>query len=121
MAVRMVSDLLERVRQVLQDQDQDNYRYPTSDLVGYLNDAVLEARRLRPDLFVGKYMVDLAQVSQDPSTDYSTIPFPLPGQYFVGTYNFVCGFAELRDDEFAVDGRAMTLRTQFTQMLAGGA
>jgi hypothetical protein len=120
MAVRKVSDLLDRVRQVLQDQDQDNYRYPTVDLVGYLNDAVLEARRIRPDMFVGRYLDDLPQVTTVASTDWSTIPMPLPDQWFVATYNYVAGRAEFRDDEFAVDNRAMTLMSQFTAMLTGG-
>lgn len=121
MGVRKVSDLLDRVRQVLQDQDQDNYRYPTVDLVGYLNDAVLEARRLRPDLFLGSYLKALPQAPTDASTDWSTVAFPLPDQYFVAAYNYVAGRAEFRDDEFAVDNRAMTLMGQFTTMLMGAA
>jgi hypothetical protein len=117
----MVSDLLERVRQVLQDQDQNGYRYPTSDLVGYLNDAVTEAKRLRPDMFIGTYKKTRTFVSTNPSTDYSAVPFPLSDDVFTAVVGYVVGFAEIRDDEFAVDGRAMTFMNSFTQKLMGAA
>jgi hypothetical protein len=115
----MVSDLLERVRQVLQDQDQNNYRYPTSDLIDYLNDAVSEAKRLRPDLFIGTYVKSRTFVSNNPATDYTTVPFPLPESCFMPTVGYVCGFVEVRDDEFSDTGRAMTFMNSFTQKLLG--
>ena len=116
---RTVSDLISRVRQVLQDEDQNGYRYPTANVVGYLNDAVLEARRLRPDLFIGKYRKDLPQVSTNPSTDYSTVFLPLPDTYFTAAVGFVAGSLEFRDDEFAVDGRAVYLRDSLSKILMG--
>lgn len=116
---RKVSDLLARVRQVLQDQDQDNYRYPTSDMVGYLNDATLECKRLRPDLFIGAYQLEVPVVSETP-VDYSTIPMPVPDSCFTACVDYVAGRTELRDDEFAVDGRAMTFVQSFSQKLMGG-
>jgi hypothetical protein len=119
MASRSVQDLLARVRQVLQDLDAEGYRYPTGDLIGYLNDAVLEAYRLRPDLFVGRYAQNLPQV--DPTApDFTTVDFPLTNSCFVATVNYVAGRAEIRDDEYAVDGRAMTFLTAFTKTLMGG-
>lgn len=121
MATRYVSDLLDRVRQVLQDQDADGYRYPTSDLVGYLNDFTGEAFRLRPDLFVGKYHVDPPEVTQAAGTDYSTVAFPLPRSCFVAAVHYVAGRAEVRDDEYAANGRASSFLQAATQMLMGGA
>jgi hypothetical protein len=119
---RYVSELLDRVRQVLQDQDAGGYRYPTSDLVGYLNDFVLEARRLRPDLFVGAYHADLPVISQDNATDYTTVAFPLPVMScFVAAVHYVAGRAEVRDDEYAANGRASSFLQAATQMLMGGA
>lgn len=119
MATRTVADLLNRVRVVLQDQDQDGYRYPTADLVGYLNDSVLEAKRLRPDLFVGRYRVDPPQVS-DILTDYTVVKFPLPDSCFAACVAYVAGNAEMRDDEFAVDNRASSFVASFTQKMMGG-
>lgn len=120
MSTRKVSDLLARVRQVLQDQDQTGYRYPTSDIVGYLNDSILEARRIRPDLFIGQYRVTPPVVA-DTLTDYTIVEFPLPDSCFVACVNYCSGQCELRDDEFAVDGRANTFVQQFTLKLMGGA
>lgn len=117
----MVSDVLARVRQVLQDQDQNNYRYPTSDLIGYLNDAVSEASRLRPDLFIGTYTKTRVLVSDSPLVDYSTIALPLPDTLFVAVVSYVAGFTEVRDDEFSDSGRAMTFIGSFTQKLMGAA
>lgn len=117
----MVLDLLNRVRQVLQDQDQNNYRYPTSDLIGYLNDAVTEAKRLRPDLFIGQYNTPRVFISSDPTTDYSTVPMPMVDDYFGSLVSYVVGYTEIRDDEFSDDGRAMTFLQSFTQRLIGAA
>lgn len=119
MSLRTMQDLLDRVRQVLQDLDSAGYRYPTADLVGYTNDAVLEAKRLRPDLFVGAYAKALPQVSAT-APDFSAVAFPLPDSCFVATSNYVAGRAELRDDEYAIDGRAMTFVQAFTKTLMGG-
>ena len=121
MARRSVADLLRRVREVLQDQDQDNYRYATTSIVAYLNDAVFEARRLRPDLFQYRFEDDVPQVDENPATDYSTVDMPLPDQYFSACVDFCAGRVELRDDEFATDGRAMTFVNSFSQKLMGGA
>ena len=117
--MRKVSDLLARVRVVLQDQDQDNYRYPTTDIVGYLNDAVVEAKRLRPDMFIGRYLEDVPQVSETP-IDYTIINMPLPDSAFTAAVDYCAGRCELRDDEFSVDGRAMTFLNSFSQKLMGG-
>ncbi len=117
--MRKVSDLIARVRVVLQDEDPDNYRYPTTNIVGYLNDAVVEAKRLRPDMFIGRYLVDIPQVPETP-TDYSVIKFPLPDSCFTAAVDYCAGRCELRDDEFAVDGRAMTFLNSFSQKLMGG-
>ena len=110
---RKVSDMLSRVRETL--QDLDGTRYPQDQLIGYMNDAVLEARSIRPDLFVGSYAAAIADVT-DP-----TAAFPLPDQFFPAVCFYVCGRAELRDDEFAVDGRAATLLSTFGKKLVAGA
>jgi hypothetical protein len=120
MTVRWVSDLLIRVRAVLQDEDQDSYRYPTSDLVGYLNDFVLEAKRFRPEVFIGTFTLDPQPISVVPM-DYSTVAFPLPLSMFTAACDYVAGRAEVRDDEYAVDGRAMTFMNSSIMKLTGGA
>lgn len=109
---RKVKDLLSRVRVTLQDTEA--VRYLTPELLGYMNDAVLEARSIRPDLFVRDFNGSFNDVT-DPEA-----AFPLPDQFFPAVCHYVCGRAELRDDEFAVDGRAMTLLAAFSKKLVGG-
>lgn len=110
---RTVADVLSRVQETL--QDLAGVRYPQTQLIGYLNDAVLEARSIRPDLFIGVFEVPIEDVV-DPAA-----PFPLPDQFFPAVCFYVSGRAELRDDEFAVDGRAMTLLSSFGKKLIAGA
>lgn len=109
---RTVGNMVTRVQEILQD---DGTRYPASQLIGYMNDAVIEARSIRPDLFIGVFAAPIADV-----TDLAAA-FPLPDQFFPAVCFYVSGRAELRDDEFAVDGRAMTLLSSFGKKLVAGA
>ena len=109
---RTVQDVITRVQQILQD---DGTRYPVdTDLLTLVVDAMHHARSVRPDLFVASYNVAIP--------DAYTVgdPFPLPDQFFAATAYYIAGNAELRDDEFAVDGRAMTLKESFTKKLVSG-
>lgn len=110
---RLVSHMLDRVREIL--QDADGTRYPQAQLLGYMGDAVIEARSIRPDLFIGRFDVPIADVT-DPAA-----AFPLPDQFFPAVCFYVSGRAELRDDEFAVDGRAAMLLSTFGKKLIAGA
>lgn len=110
---RTVGDVVTRAQQTL--QDEAGTRYPVEQLIGYISDAVIEARSIRPDLFVGAFGAPL----EDP-TDPAA-PFPLPDQFFPAVCYYVCGRAELRDDEFAVDNRAMTLLSAYGKKLLAGA
>lgn len=110
---RLVSHLLGRVREIL--QDQDGTRYPQTELLGYMGDAVIEARSIRPDLFVGRYATPIVDVT-DPAA-----AFPLPDQFFPAVCFYVAARAELRDDEFAVDGRAAMLLSTLGKKLIAGA
>lgn len=57
---RLVSDVLVQVREIL--QDTTGLRYTNASLVRFINDAVVEARSIRPDLFVGAYNESLPTV-----------------------------------------------------------
>lgn len=54
MALDAVTDYITEVRVLVQDQDQP-YRYPDADLVTGLNLAIMDSRRLRPDMWIGKF------------------------------------------------------------------
>lgn len=109
---RTVQAVIGRAQEIL--QDADGTRYPVEDLCGYVVDAIQQARSVRPDLFVGQYAAAL------PDTITPAEPLPLPDAIFAGVCYYVSGCAELRDDEFAVDGRAMTLRESYTKKLITG-
>lgn len=111
---RLIQDAVNEVRDILQDTDADNYRYSDASLVRYLNNAFYEVRRLRPDMFIfGAEIPEFTAVQFDQ-------PYPLPAATFQAVVYFITGNAELRDDEFAVDGRAMTLIKNFRIMLSVG-
>lgn len=108
---RTCQDVLDRVRETL--NDRAGTRYLTDELMSHLNDAIQQARSVRPDLFIGVYAAPI-------ETPAPTDPFPLPDRLFNAVCYFVIGNAELRDDEFAVDGRAMTLKESYNKKLISG-
>lgn len=116
-----VNDLIQEAREILQDLDPTNYRYPQQSLVQYYNGAIREARRLRPDLFTGTFQSQLPTLLWNPTLDLTFVPFALPEWLYVPTVNFIVGRAEIADDEFAVDGRAMSFLQNFVETLVGGA
>ena len=109
---RTVQAVVTRVREILQDKEGE--RYTTPQLLAHTVDAIVCARAVRPDLFVASYQTPL------PDTLDTTDTLPLPDQFFVAVCAYVAGAAELRDDEFAVDGRAMTLVESLNKKLVSG-
>jgi len=110
---RTVGEAIAQAREILQDEESVSYRYSDADLYSYLNNAISNVRRVRPDLFI------YGEVLPSFTTTDGASDFPLPETYFQGSVYFIAGIAELRDDEFAVDNRAMTLITRFNQVLTG--
>ncbi|CAB4143954.1 hypothetical protein UFOVP470_6 [uncultured Caudovirales phage] len=110
----LVSDVLAQARELLQDKVSP-YRYSDDSLFYAINEAIFEARRLRPDLFVGRLRISIERVGA------GTDAFPLDDMYFSSTVNYVVGRAEMRDDEFANDKRAALLHSAFYTALVKGA
>lgn len=110
---KTVNDVVTEARVLLHDTEAQLYRYATGDLVAYLNNALLEARRIRPDLFA-EYLGQ--EVPSYTAADLSAL-FPIDDMFFPAFVFYVVGWAEMRDDEFAVDGRAVALMTQFSSKL----
>lgn len=109
---RTVKNVVDRVQITL--QDKKGTRYPADQLAGYLIDGLHLARQLRPDMFIGKYDVAIPDAMALADT------LPVPDHVFGPLANYVAGCAELRDDEFAVDGRAMTLQEAYKKNLIQG-
>ena len=114
MALDTVQDYVTRARKLILDEVEP-YRYPDDDLVEALNMAILETRRLRPELLRGFFRDSLPEFS----TADMTAQVPLDPQYRVAFVYYICGHAHLRDDEVTQDSRAAAFLNKFTaQMLS---
>lgn len=113
MALDTVQDYIDRVRVLLLDQIEP-YRYPTDDLVEALNMGILEARRLRPDLLKSYFRTSLP----DFSSSSMSASVPIDPMYRVAFVYYICGQAQLRDDENNQDSRSAAMLNKFVaQML----
>jgi hypothetical protein len=112
MALDTVQDFVDRARVLLLDQVEP-YRYPTLDLVEGMNLAILEARRLRPDLMRAFFRSSLP----DFSTAAMTASVPIDEQYRVAFVYYICGHAQLRDDENNQDARSAAFLNKFVAQL----
>lgn len=115
-ALDTVADYLAKARVLLLDKVAP-YRYADSDLVDCLNQGIQESRRLRPDMWIG-----MARGSSLPGYDAA-----LPGaavqfdpQYRMCLVYYICGQAQLADQEDTQDQRAMAFMGKFNNMLTGG-
>lgn len=114
MALDTVQDYVDRARVLLQDQVAP-YRYPDADLVENLNMGILEARRLRPELLKNYFRTTLP----DFSTAAMSADVPIDPMYRVAFVYYICGQAQLRDEENTQDTRAAAFLNKFVaQMLS---
>lgn len=109
-ALDTVADYIAHARILLQDTVVD-YRYSDSELIDDLNLGLLEMRRLRPDLMITtfggtipKYTATNQTVACDP-------------QYRSALLYYICGQAQLRDDEATQDSRATIFLNKFVAQL----
>ena len=108
-----ISDAITQARELLQDVDGD--RHTDAKLVGYLNNALADASRLRPDLFLPDTLAALPFYTD---ADLVTPPnFPIQDIYFTAVVEYIVGFVGMSDDEFAQDNRAAILLNRFAQKL----
>lgn len=112
MALDTVQDYIDRARVLLLDEVAP-YRYPTADLVENLNMGILEVRRLRPDVLFPYLRTTLP----DFNTGAMSTVVPIDPQYRVAFVYYICGQAQLRDDENVQDSRAVTFLNKFTSQM----
>ena len=112
---RTVGNVVLAARAIIQDE-REPYRVSNDNMAGYVSEALSEARRLRPDLFL--------TTLRDPIPLYTAANLatviPLPDMVFPQVVNYVAGRTDLREDTFAQDGRAITLLQAFGLALGGG-
>ena len=109
-ALDTVAKVTAQARVLLQDTIEP-YRYPDADLLTALNMGLLEARRLRPDLF-------LATPKVVPSYDLvDNTVVAIDQQYRMALVYFMVGQAQLRDEEDVTDVRSMLFLQKFSEVL----
>lgn len=108
-----VEDYIEQARIELQDTISP-YRYSDDELLAALNLTLMEARRLRPDLFIfkGKDHVPM-YLTVDTTVVKMELPFRLPILFGL------MGYAIARDQEDVQDSRATGFMATFNSMLGG--
>ena len=112
---RTVGDVIKAAREIIQDE-RAPYRVSDDSLARYVSEAVSEARRLRPDLFLTSLRNDILLYKE---TNLSLV-IPLPDMLYPQVVNYVAGRTDLREDTFSQDGRAILLMQAFGVALAGG-
>jgi len=108
-----VQALIDDVRTLLLDTVAP-YRYTDAELITALNTALMEARRLRADLFVTRWGNEVPSYSA-PSAER----FCMEPQFMLAFVFGTCAHALLRDDEDVQDQRASTFNLRFEQILTG--
>lgn len=112
-ALVTVQDYITAARTLLQDEVNAPYRYSDFELVLALNLSFLEMRRLRPDMFVQ------GRATPAYAADTLSAIVDLDEQYRVAALYYICGHAQLRDEEGTEDARASGFINKFTgQMLS---
>jgi hypothetical protein len=112
MALDTLTDYLSEARILLQDQ-QVPVRYKDHELVSALNIALMEARRIRPDLFLAAAPAAITVPSIGATDPMSSIDV----QYRTPLLYYVAGHALERDEEEGAAQRAMSYKQRFVSML----
>lgn len=113
-ALSTVQDFVGEARVLLLDEVPP-YRYQDSDLVTGLNMSLLEARKTRPDLFL-----TTSPIGSVPSySAVDTTVVTIDPQYSVPLVYYMCGNAQMRDEESTQDSRAGAFMAMFKQAMTG--
>ena len=105
-----IADYVDYARELLQDTKNSPYRYSDASLVRALGLSLPEAKKLRPDLFLNVTIPTL-------SASNMTTVVPMDEMYRTALAYYMCGIAQLRDDEEVQDQRAAAFLTMFQAKL----
>lgn len=114
-ALATVQDYITDARVLLQDTVDSPYRYADPSLLTALNVTLLDARRLRPDLFIGQFDT-LPQATAIDDTDIE-----IEAQFRLGILHGLVAHAFARDQEDVQDARSTLFMNVFNTILTGGA
>jgi hypothetical protein len=114
--ISTLGGLLAQVRTLLQDTDAvGGYRYSDESIVTNINQSMMDAYRMRPDLFLATGFVIPAFDTTLPNTAITIEP-----QYLPAFVYYVTGLTQARDDEQNQDARAMGFLKIFQQTIVNG-
>ena len=102
--------IIDDARVLLNDADKN--RYTDALLLRYANEAVSEAKRIRPDFFLGTFKTAL-------STFILSDTSPIPLEYEPYLKDYVIARANSQDDEYSIDGRASAFMQRFKTGMMG--
>jgi len=137
-AAKTWADLITESRETLQDTDTP-YRYTDTVLLNFLNQGLQVIGTSRPDAFWDRWLDEdiliprVVAVDPDLDTDPLVLSSPdddevattdiftdvLPIIFYVPLVFYVIGRAELIEDEFTSDGRAMAVIKAFATAIRG--
>jgi hypothetical protein len=112
-------DVITEARVLLKDTDSAGYRYSDTVLLAMYNRALQALGRIRPDAFYDLYsgndlnVPELVESGAGAGQADLTDTFGLEMQFFNPLVHYVVGMAEIVDDEYSEDGRAMMLLNEF--------
>lgn len=109
MALSTVQDYITEARRLLQDSVAP-HRYPDSQFLSALNIGLLEARKMRPDLFLGR-------AAAVPEYDNTEDAVDVDPQYRAALAYYVAGRVVLADTETADEARASAFMGMFVKQL----
>lgn len=109
MALETVDKYVSFIREILQDEKDTPYRYSDASIVRALSFSLPEAKKLRPDLFLG--------VTIPTFTVNDTTVVPMDEMYRLALAYFCIGMMQLRDDEEVQDQRAAAFMQMATAKL----
>lgn len=109
-----IADAVTQVRDIVQDSKLP-YRNSDTIIFQYLNSALSDVHRHRPDLFIGA-LDEAFTLYTEADIDE---PFPIDHTYFTAIVDFIVGMIAMRDDEFVADGRAEIVLNRFIAKLKG--
>ena len=118
-------DVVTEARVLLQDTDDTSYRYSDATLLAMYNRGLQALVRIRPDACYDLYSDNLLNVPELVESGAGagqtnwTANFGLDMQFFNPLVHYVVGMAEITDDEYTQDGRAMMLLNQFKANIIG--
>lgn len=110
MALDTVADYVREARVLIQDTVEP-YRYPNDNFLQALNIALLESRRIRPDLWID------TSVPSFNTVDTTEVDFD--EQYRTAILFYMCGYVQLIDAEETQDARAASFLAKYTAILTG--